>query len=151
MLPAFGLLLCFLVPLTGGLLGAEAPKFNHAFRLNWSPPYLEDLFAVFSLRCCLCRAPRRNTEGLINLPEYCMPRLISRVAAQAALTLLQCMDMRMDWERNNAEGQSRIWGKWFGLIVCLLGNDPLLKHLWKSKIAWKCHVLRVNKNWEKKM
>lgn len=37
-------------------------KFDHAFSLDWSPPYLEGLFVAVSLHSCLCHAPRRRRE-----------------------------------------------------------------------------------------
>lgn len=46
----------------------RGPKFNHAFSLDWSPPYLESLFVAVSLHSCLCHALRRERGGLINLP-----------------------------------------------------------------------------------
>lgn len=56
----------------------RGPKFDHAFSLDWSPPYLESLFVAMSLHSCLCHAPRRESErnrgggGTNKPPRVCL-------------------------------------------------------------------------------
>lgn len=105
----------------------RGPKFDHAFSLDWSPPYLESLFVAVYLLSCLCHALRRERGGgLINLPEYA--KLSFKTAAELALTACsaqQCMNMLMNWNRHRPEGQ-HITGGTDRLIHAVLSTSLLL-------------------------
>lgn len=91
----------------------RGPKFDHAFSLDWSPPYLESLFVAMSLHSCLCHAPRRESErnrggggGLINLQEYAS--LSFKTAAEQPLTARsaqQSTNILIHWNRHSTEGR----------------------------------------------